>query len=131
MKKLLILVAVLLVAFGSTWDNAFKAFDKTIAAYEAAFPQADVYMSFSSDICINRASAGENVDDNGNIEAIKDETTATTFYPIPIRSLFIGDKNHGGLEEPDSNAISWTFLPNYSDNLAIVAPTDFNPLTDL
>lgn len=60
-------VAVLLVAFGSTWDNAFKAFDKTIAAYEKAFPEADVYMSFSSDICINRASVGENVDDNGNI----------------------------------------------------------------
>ena len=51
-------VAVLLVAFGSTWDNAFKAFDKTIDAYKAAFPNADVYMSFSSDICINRASAG-------------------------------------------------------------------------
>ena len=60
-------VAVLLVAFGSTWDNAFKAFDKTVAAYEAAFPEADVYLSFSSDICINRASEGENVDDNGNI----------------------------------------------------------------
>ena len=60
-------VAVLLVAFGSTWDNAFKAFDKTIAAYEQAFPNADVYISFSSDICINRASIGENVDDNGNI----------------------------------------------------------------
>lgn len=70
-------------------------------------------------------------DDNGNIEALQDETTATTYYPIPIRSLFIGDKNHGGLEEPDSNAISWTFLPNYSDNLAIIAPDDFNPLTDL
>ena len=60
-------VAVLLVAFGSTWDNAFKAFDKTKAAYEAAFPQADVYVCFSSDICINRASVGENEDDNGNI----------------------------------------------------------------
>ena len=60
-------VAVLLVAFGSTWNNAFPAFDKTKAAYEAAFPNADVYMSFSSDICINRASAGENTDDNGNI----------------------------------------------------------------
>ena len=59
--------AVLLVAFGSTWDNAFKAFDKTKAAYEQAFPNADVYVSFSSDICINRASAGENTDDNGNI----------------------------------------------------------------
>ena len=60
-------VAVLLVAFGSTWNNAFLAFDKTKAAYEAAFPQADVYVCFSSDICINRASVGENVDDNGNI----------------------------------------------------------------
>lgn len=70
------------------------------------------------------------VDEFGQIEAIKDETEATTFYPIPIRSLFIGDKGHGGLEAPDSNAISWSFLPNYSDNLAIVKPT-FNPLTDL
>ena len=59
--------AVLLVAFGSTWNNAFLAFDATKAAYEAAFPDADVYVSFSSDICINRASAGENTDDEGNI----------------------------------------------------------------
>lgn len=51
--------AVLLVAFGSTWQNAFAAFDKTKEAYEQAFPDADVYISFSSDICINRASAGE------------------------------------------------------------------------
>jgi len=59
--------AVLLVAFGSTWNNAFKAFDTTKAAYEKAFPNADVYVSFSSDICINRASVGENEDENGNI----------------------------------------------------------------
>ncbi len=52
--------AVLLVAFGSTWSNAFKAFDNTKAEYEKAFPNADVYVCFSSDICINRASAGEN-----------------------------------------------------------------------
>ena len=60
-------VAVLLVAFGSTWNNAFQAFDATKAAYESAFPNADVYVCFSSDICINRASAGENTDDEGNI----------------------------------------------------------------
>ena len=60
-------VAVLLVAFGSTWNNAFLAFDKTKTAYEAAFPNADVYVCFSSDICINRASVGENYDDNGNL----------------------------------------------------------------
>ena len=74
-------------------------------------------------------------DENGNIEAIKKVTTGTPdvveYMPIPIRSLFIGDKVHGGLEAPDSNAISWTFLPNYSDELAIVQPDDFNPLTDL
>lgn len=69
-------------------------------------------------------------DENGNIEAIK-SSTAGTYYPIPIRSLFIGDKAHGGLEAPDSNNIQWSFLPNYSDDLAIVAPSDFNPLTDL
>jgi hypothetical protein len=70
-------------------------------------------------------------DENGNIEAIEDTTTSGTYYPIPIRSLFIGDKSHGGLEAPDNNAIQWSFLPNYSDDLKIVAPSDFNPLTDL
>ena len=69
-------------------------------------------------------------DENGAIGAIEDETTPGTYYPIPIRSLFIGDKTLGGLEAPDSNAIQWSFLPNWSDDLAIIAPA-FNPLTDL
>ena len=71
------------------------------------------------------------IDENGAVECIKDETTEGTFYPIPIRSLFIGDKSHGGLEAPDGNAIQFAFLPNYSDDLSIQVPTDFNPLTDL
>ncbi|MBO7468358.1 MAG: sirohydrochlorin cobaltochelatase [Bacteroidaceae bacterium] len=58
---------ILLVAFGSTWNNAFLAFDSTKAAYEKAFPDCDVYVSYSSAICINRAAAGENTDDKGNI----------------------------------------------------------------
>jgi hypothetical protein len=70
-------------------------------------------------------------DENGKIEAIQDETTATTYYPIPIRSLFIGSKIHGNFDAKDSNAISWLYPDNYSDNLKIVSPTDFNPLTDL
>ena len=75
-------------------------------------------------------------DENGNIEAVKgstlvDTTPTPTYSPIPIRSLFVSDKTHGGLEAPDSNNISWMFLPNFSDDLAIVAPSDFNPLTDL
>ena len=70
-------------------------------------------------------------DENGLIEAIKDENTAGTYYPIPIRGLFFGDKIHGNYDAKDSNAISWYYTPNYSDDLAIVKPTDFNPLTDL
>ena len=69
--------------------------------------------------------------DNGQIEAIQDPEAATTYYPIPIRSFFVSDKGHGGLENPDSNNISWQFAPNYSDDLKIITPTDFNPLTDL
>lgn len=69
-------------------------------------------------------------DENGAIGAIKDKAVTTKFYPIPIRALFIGDKTLGGLEAPDSNAIQWSFLPNWSDDLVIIAP-GFNPLTDL
>ena len=53
---------ILLVAFGSTWEQAYNAFDATVAAYKQAFPGYDVFLSFSSAICINRAAAGENVD---------------------------------------------------------------------
>ena len=70
-------------------------------------------------------------DENGMIGAIQDGSTPTTYYPIPVRSLFVGDKSLGGFEAPDSNTISWSFLPDWSDYLAKVAPTDFNPLTDL
>ena len=54
--------AILLVAFGSTWQQAYDAFDGTIDAYKQQFPDYDVFLSFSSAICINRAAAGENVD---------------------------------------------------------------------
>lgn len=69
-------------------------------------------------------------DENGAIGAIKDIAVATKFYPIPIRALFIGDKTLGGLEAPDSNAIQWSFSPNWSDDLVIITP-EFNPLTEL
>lgn len=53
--------AILLVAFGSTWQQAYDAFDATVEEYKNRFPEYDVFLSFSSAICINRAAAGENV----------------------------------------------------------------------
>ena len=54
--------AILLVAFGSTWQQAFETFDGIVANYKSdpAFAGYDVYLSFSSAICINRSAAGEN-----------------------------------------------------------------------
>ncbi len=54
--------AILLVAFGSTWQQAYDAFDLTRDEYAKAFPGYDVFLSFSSAICINRAAAAENTD---------------------------------------------------------------------
>ena len=53
---------ILLVAFGSTWQQAFDTFDGTIEAYQKDFAGYDVFLSYSSAICINRAAAGENTD---------------------------------------------------------------------
>ena len=52
---------ILLVAFGSTWEQAYDTFDKVVADYKSQFSGWDVYLSFSSAICINNARAGENV----------------------------------------------------------------------
>ena len=53
---------ILLVAFGSTWEQAYDTFDKVVEDYKAQFSGWDVYLSFYSAICINNARAGENVD---------------------------------------------------------------------
>lgn len=53
---------ILLVAFGSTWEQAYDTFDKVVDDYKDQFGGWDVYLSFSSAICINNARAGENVD---------------------------------------------------------------------
>ncbi len=51
---------ILLVAFGSTWEQAYDTFDKVVDEYKKNFSGWDVYLSFSSAICINQARAGEN-----------------------------------------------------------------------
>lgn len=74
------------------------------------------------------------IDEHGRIIGIADDLSSpTTFKGIPIadNSLFIGDLGLGGLEEPDMNEIRFQFLPNWSDKLYIVTPTDFDALTDL
>ena len=73
------------------------------------------------------------IDENGNIGAIDADGTGASYEPIPVDKFFISDKKLGGYEEPDSNTISWSFFPNWSDDLVLIKSDDFdyNPLTDL
>ena len=52
---------ILIVAFGSTWQQAYDTFEKVVDDYKANFPGWDVFLSFSSIECINNAREGENV----------------------------------------------------------------------
>ena len=97
----------------------------------------NIYQESQSVIKVLKTYMCENIgvyliDETGRIGCIADVPANPTAYsPIPIQSFFVGDKNLGGFDAPDGNAISWSFPPNWSDNLVIVTPTDFNPLTDL
>ena len=67
---------------------------------------------------------------NGDGQILAISSSDNTYTPIPIRSLFISDLKLMGLDNPDENALSFSFLPNWSDDAKVVTP-EFNPLTDL
>ena len=67
---------------------------------------------------------------NGDGQILALSSAENTYTPIPIRSLFISDLKLMGLDNPDENSLSFSFLPNWSDDAKVVTP-DFNPLTDL
>lgn len=67
------------------------------------------------------------INGEGQVMALKD---GSDYAPIPINNLFVGDLMLNGLDTPDSNALSFSFLPNWSDDSEVVI-TEFNPLTDL
>ena len=52
--------AILIVAFGSTWGQAYDTFAKVVDEYKKEFTGWDIYLAFSSIECINNARVGEN-----------------------------------------------------------------------
>jgi len=65
------------------------------------------------------------INENGQIMGIKETvssggSTTTTWYPMPIQTLFVGDKQLGGLNADDFNDLTFKFKPGYSDNSAIL-----------
>lgn len=69
------------------------------------------------------------IDEYGRIAMYADDPKEPTTYGMfPIEGFFVGDKSLGGVESLDSNAIEFSLMPNWSDNLVIVKPSDFNAL---
>ena len=79
---------ILLVAFGSTWEQAFNTFDGTIKAYEESFKDYDIFLSYSSAICINRAAAGENTDPRTTMHLLSGSMPLLTTKCSTKRSSF-------------------------------------------
>lgn len=74
------------------------------------------------------------IDEYGRIFCLTDNMTTPAsgnYYPIPIKSFFIGDKKFAGMEEPDSNSFEFRFMPNYSDMLSPITGLAWDALTEL
>jgi hypothetical protein len=72
------------------------------------------------------------IDDAGNI-ALSSTDDGANFSVFPVQAWFVSDKKLGGLEEPDSNNISFSLPRNWSDSFTIIKADDldYNALTDL
>jgi hypothetical protein len=59
-----------------------------------------------------------------------DEGGTTNFKGIKLQSetMNVSDKTLGGRENPDMNMVRFSLPANWSDNLSVVTPTDFNGL---
>lgn len=69
------------------------------------------------------------IDEYGRIAMQADDPKTPTKYSFfPVDGFFVGDKNLGGVEGVDGNALEFNLFPNWSDNLVIVTPSDFNAL---
>ena len=57
--------ALLLISFGSTWEEPQKTFQKVKNEFKEAFPDRDVYFAFTSEIIMNRVAANDELISKG------------------------------------------------------------------
>ena len=84
--------AILVVAFGSTWQQAFDTFDKVKSEYESEFNKQgyDVFLSFSSAICITQAAAGEHAGEGAEVRLYFDpEHWLTAFGMVGYKEIVV------------------------------------------
>lgn len=57
--------ALLLCTFGSTYKESLAVYDSIVKDFQKEFPNVDVYLSFTSRICINRSKAATGIERYG------------------------------------------------------------------
>ena len=61
------------------------------------------------------------INENGQIMGRKETSgNTTTWYPMPIQTLFVSDLMPNGLDADDSNDMSFKFVPGYSDKVDFI-----------
>lgn len=103
----------------------------TFAAQFENISQSDVIKPLKKMMC---ESVGVYlINDKGQIAGQNLPTGAVgadELYPFPVEGVFVGDKGLGGLDNPDTNAIEWSWKPGWSDDFAVITP-DFDALSAL
>ncbi len=73
------------------------------------------------------------INNNGDLICqVDDYDNPTEYSPIPIRTLFVGDRTAGGLTDVDSNVIKWWLTANWRSNIKVISrdTLGFDPLTE-
>jgi len=57
------------------------------------------------------------------------QLAADKLSPIPVYAWFVGDRGSEGFGTRNTNAVSFSLAPDWSNTLAYVTPSDFNAIT--
>lgn len=57
--------AMLLCTFGSTYQESIKTYDAVMSDFKKAFPDYDIYLSFTSATCVNRVLTATGIERHG------------------------------------------------------------------
>ena len=80
--------ALLLCTFGSTYNESLEVYNNVINDFKKEFPDVDIYMSFTSETCINRVHASTGVE-RYEIDQWLDAIGKAGYKRVAVQSLHV------------------------------------------
>ncbi len=69
--------------------------------------------------------------EGGRIACVEITGTPNTYKGFQAQSVFLSDRNNAGFAAQDTHNLSFGLPAGWSEDLAVIKPTDFNPVLDL